>query len=108
MQYKKMSNVFELPISVEGVFGNPWDVGYVLVRGPYDAEQSGHAVHAINIHDTLVAENEKLRALLSDVHADLLERAETDSQGGKVVNLGAGNWIALSNAVSESEDSPND
>ena len=57
-----------------------------------------------DIHLDVVAERDKLREVLQDVHDDLLARGKTDMRGGKTVAVGASVWIGICKAIGETEN----
>lgn len=60
-------------------------------------DKKGGEITVINLKLTILEQ----KALLSEIRADLLERAETDSQGLKVVGLGDGLWQKLKRHLGE-------
>lgn len=46
----------------------------------------------------LEAENAELKRLVSDVKSDLLDRAESDSNGCRVVSIGRSIWLRIKDA----------
>jgi len=49
--------------------------------------------------DVAFARVNQLERLLKNISIDLLERADIDSDGKKVVNLGNANWLKLKDAI---------
>lgn len=44
---------------------------------------------------------EELESLIKSIHSDLLERAEEDSEGFKVVDIGSSIWLRVKDEIKE-------
>ena len=101
-----ISNSFALPVKVVATDASLGhyrvDDSFGMVVAALMKKDEAEAIKlALDSHESLVSANKELSDALASVKADLLERADTDSGGMKVVNCGNSVWIKINRALAK-------